>query len=219
MASPIRRPGGRSARIRNEVLAATTTLLLEDGLEAATITAIAERAGVHHTSIYRRWGDRAALIREALLSATDTAVPLRNTGDLHDELTLMLEDVLSLYQAPLGAVLLDLIRSRDPSLVDLQQSYFMKRLAHCADVVERAKGRGELPSSIDYRLVFELLIGPILSRALLSGEEVGALDAAQIVRSVLDGVCDAQGPPARRTGPKSSAHGRRRSQTRTRASG
>jgi AcrR family transcriptional regulator len=198
VASPIRRPGGRSARVRSDVVAATTDLLLEGGLEATTIVAIAERSGVHHTSIYRRWGDRSTLIREALLGAMDTAVPVRNTGDLHDELTHMLEDVVSLYQSPLGAVVLDLVRSQDPSLLDLQRSYLGVRLAHCAEVIDRAKRRKEVPEATDYRLVFELLMGPILSRALLSAEGVGALDASEIVRLVLDGVIDGRASRSQR---------------------
>jgi AcrR family transcriptional regulator len=182
------RPGGRSARVRHEVLAATTAILLEEGLEAATITAIAERAGVHHTSIYRRWGDRAALVREALLGAVDTAVPVRDTGNLHVELTHMLDDVVELYRSPLGPVLLDVIRSRDPSLAELQRTYFGERLAHCAKVIERAKARGELPQAVDYRLVFELLLGPLLGHALLSGDSIQSLDPNIIVRAVLNGV-------------------------------
>ena len=157
-------------------------------MEAATITAIAERAGGHHTSIYRRWGDRAALVREALLGAVDTAVPVRDTGNLHVELTHMLDDVVELYRSPLGPVLLDVIRSRDPSLAELQRTYFGERLAHCAKVIERAKARGELPQAVDYRLVFELLLGPLLGHALLSGDSIQSLDPNIIVRAVLNGV-------------------------------
>jgi AcrR family transcriptional regulator len=192
MAEPARRPGGRSARVRREVLAATEAILLEQGLEAATVTAIAERAGVHHTSIYRRWGDRAALVREALLAAVDTAVPVRDTGNLYDELVHMLDDVLELYQSPLGPVLLDLIRSHDPSLADLQVTYLNERLKHCADVIQRAKERGELPRTVEYRLVFELLLGPVLVNALLTVDGVKSLDSKAIVRAVLDGVRNGQ---------------------------
>jgi AcrR family transcriptional regulator len=187
MADPARRTGGRSARVRRDVLKAATEILLEEGLDATTVTAVAERSGVHHTSIYRRWGDRAALIRDALLDAVDTAVPVRDTGSLHDELTHMLEDVLALYQSPLGPVLVDAMRSNDPALEELRRNYFGARLEHCAALAERAKKRGEVPDSMDYRLVFELLMGPILARALFSSEGVKTLDPGTIVRTVLNG--------------------------------
>jgi AcrR family transcriptional regulator len=188
MTEPVRRTGGRSARVRRDVLAATTAILLEDGLDAATVTAIAERSGVHHTSIYRRWGDRTALICDALLDAVETAVPVRDTGVLHDELTQMLDDVLALYQSPLGNVLMGAIRSSDPSLTQLGADYFGARLEHCASIVEHAKARGELPSTADYRLIFELLMGPFLARALLGGADIKSLDSTAIVDAVLHGV-------------------------------
>jgi AcrR family transcriptional regulator len=194
MGEPVRRTGGRSARVRGDVLAAATAILLEEGLEATTITAVAERSGVHHTSIYRRWGDRAALIRDALLDAVDAAVPVPDTGDLHDELTHMLDDVRALYQSPLGPVLLDAMRSSDPALADLRNTYFGTRLEHCASVFERAKSRGEIPATTDYRLMFELLMGPFLARALLGTGDLRSLDSDAIVRAVLDGVTSSPVP-------------------------
>ncbi|MEZ0050243.1 AcrR family transcriptional regulator [Mycobacterium sp. MAA66] len=194
MAQPVRRAGGRSARVRSDVLAATTAILLEEGIDSATITAIAERSGVHHTSIYRRWGDRGTLICEALLDAVDTAVPVPHTGDLHDELTQMLDDVLALYQSPLGTALMGAIRSSDPALAQLGGVYFSARLEHCASIAERAKDRGELPATADYRLIFELLMGPFLARALLSSKDIKTLDSAAIVHAVLQGVTTATAP-------------------------
>ncbi len=187
MAGPARRTGGRSARVRRDVLEAATEILLEEGLDAATITAVAERSGVHHTSIYRRWGDRSALIRDALLDAVDTAVPVRDTGNLQEELTHMLEDVLALYQSPLGPVLVDAMRSNDPALEELRRNYLGARLEHCAALAERAKKSGEVPESMDYRLVFELLMGPILARAFFSRDGVTTLDPGAVVRTVLNG--------------------------------
>jgi AcrR family transcriptional regulator len=192
---PVRRTGGRSARVRGDVLAAATAILLEEGLDATTVTAVAERSGVHHTSIYRRWGDRAALIRDALLDAVDTAVPVPDAGNLHDELTHMLDDVRAMYQSPLGPVLIDAMRSSDPALAELRNMYFGARLRHCASVFERAKARGEIPETADYRLVFEMLMGPFLARALLGAGDLRSLDSDAIVRAVLDGVTS---PPAPR---------------------
>jgi AcrR family transcriptional regulator len=188
MAEPVHRTGGRSARVRRDVLGAVITILLEEGLQATTITAVAERSGVHHTSIYRRWGDRGALICDALLDAVDTAVPVRDTGDLQSELTHMLDDVLTLYQSPLGSVLLDAIRSSDPSLTQMGSAYFGARLERCGSIARNAKARGELPAAADYRLIFELLMGPFLVRALLSTEDLHSLDSAAIVDAVLNGV-------------------------------
>jgi AcrR family transcriptional regulator len=188
MADPIRRVGGRSARVRRQVLDAATEILLKEGLDATTIAAVAERSGVHHTSIYRRWGDRTALIRDALLEAVDTAVPVRDTGSLREELTQMLDDVLELYRTPLGPVLIAAVRSSDPAMADLRRTYFDARLEHCASIAEHAKERGELPENTDHRLMFELLMGPFLARAVGSSDSVRSLDSGTVVRAVLHGI-------------------------------
>src|ERR1700720_4016640 len=188
MTATAQRPGGRSARVRREVLATTLDLLLEEGLDATTIPAIAERSGVHHTSIYRRWKDRAALIREAALSAVDAAAPVPDTGNLRSDLIAGLDDVRQLLRSPLGTVLLDVARSRDDDLDELRQTYWRARLDQCSAIVERAIARGELPAGPDPRLVFELLIGPIHARTLLSPDTLEDVETTTIVDAVLNGV-------------------------------
>src|ERR1700738_2851952 len=116
MTGTTQRPGGRSARVRREVLAATLDLLLEEGLDATTIPAIAQRSGVHHTSIYRRWKDRTALIREAALSAVDAAAPVPDTGNLRSDLIAGLDEVRNLLNSQLGTVLLDVAPARRAGL-------------------------------------------------------------------------------------------------------
>ncbi len=56
-----RRPGGRSARVQVAVLEATFQLLEERGYELLSIASIAERTGVHETSLYRRWKTKEQL--------------------------------------------------------------------------------------------------------------------------------------------------------------
>jgi AcrR family transcriptional regulator len=174
--------------VRRDVLAATLHILLEQGLDAATIPAIAERAGVHHTSIYRRWNDRGALIREAALSAVDAAAPVPDTGNLRSDLIAGLDEVRKLLSSPLGAVLLDVARSRDDELDELRRTYWGARLDHCAAIVERAVARGEIAPATDHRLLFELLIGPIHARTLLSPDTLDDVKTATIVDAVLNGV-------------------------------
>jgi AcrR family transcriptional regulator len=188
MTAAAQRPGGRSARVRREVLAATLAVLLEQGLDATTIPAIAERSGVHHTSIYRRWKDRGALIREAALSAVDAAAPVPDTGNLRSDLIAGLDEVRHLLSSPLGTLLLDVARSRDDELDELRRTYWDGRLDHCAVIVERAVARGELSPATDHRLLFELLIGPIHARILLSPDTLNDLKTAAVIDAVLNGV-------------------------------
>ena len=62
----VRRPGGRTARIRAAVLEATVSALIEHGYDGLTMERIADRAGVNKTTLYRRWGSRAGLVVDAV---------------------------------------------------------------------------------------------------------------------------------------------------------
>ena len=78
--------------------------------------------------------------------------------------------------------------SRDDDLDELRQTYWRARLDQCSAIVERAVARGELPAGTDHRLVFELLIGPIHARTLLSPDTLEDVETTTIVDAVLNGV-------------------------------
>src|SRR2546430_13949404 len=103
-----RRTGGRSARVRAAVLTATVDALTEGGVDALNVAAIAERAGVHETSIYRRWGSPSALALDALLTTVGTQIRTPDTGTLRGDLVALLRDVATFVASPLGAELVRL---------------------------------------------------------------------------------------------------------------
>src|SRR5262245_64597066 len=84
------RPGGRSARVRAAVLAATLELLAERGFERTELPEVARRAGVHATTVYRRWGAKVRLVGEALLERARPLTPTPDTGTLRSDLEQLL---------------------------------------------------------------------------------------------------------------------------------
>lgn len=85
-ATPARRPGGRSERVRTAVYAAVGELVGEGHREAMTIPQIAERADVNPTSVYRRWGTVDALLEQVAVAALTNDEPLPDTGSLVGDL-------------------------------------------------------------------------------------------------------------------------------------
>lgn len=59
-----KRPGGRSTRVRTAVHSAAVALVAERGADQVTLPAVAQRAGVNSSSLYRRWGTVAALLAD-----------------------------------------------------------------------------------------------------------------------------------------------------------
>lgn len=172
-----RRPGGRAARVRTAVLDATMTLLIEQGLDAVAIDEVARRAGVHKTTVYRRWPDRAELVLDAVLEASGEIVPVPDTGSLVDDLRLFARSVAAnLTDGPGLAVgrAMVVTAAGSPEMADTLARYWSERFAMARLMFERAEARGELvsPPAGGVDLAIEQLIGPLWVRVLLTGRPV-----------------------------------------------
>ncbi len=166
-----RRTGGRSARVRAAVLQATIDVVLEHGADGLSIAEVAQRAGVHETSIYRRWGTKSALALDAVLDRTRTDLPTPDTGTLRGDLLALLHDVAVFVRTPVGGLLLRMAVQEDLAEYEAARDQFWTaRYAVGATVLDRAESRGELRPGVDRRLAFEALLGPLHTRVLLTRE-------------------------------------------------
>lgn len=84
MTPTMARPGGRSAKVTAAVHAAVVDLLTAG--ETVTIPAVAARAGVNATSLYRRWGDLPGLLTDTALARFGTSGDVPGTGSLVGDL-------------------------------------------------------------------------------------------------------------------------------------
>ncbi|MFD7674629.1 TetR-like C-terminal domain-containing protein [Streptomyces anulatus] len=183
--APLRR---RGERMRQAVLAATVGLLTSEGLTGTTVAAVARAAGVHETSVYRRWKTRENLLLDALGSHADEALPAPDTGDVRQDLTQLMSAVSDYLTSPQGAALLHLGASPDAGSVEAERlPYWDARLERGEDIVRRGVERGELAPDTDARLVAETLAGPLFARVLLTGAPLDRGLARRIVDLTLDG--------------------------------
>jgi AcrR family transcriptional regulator len=107
------RPGGRSARVRAAVHRAVQDLVAEGvRTEDLTIPVVAARAGVHATTVYRRWGSLADLLAAVAEHRFTGDVIVPDTGGLAGDLErwatdlardLEDPDTLALMRASIGA--------------------------------------------------------------------------------------------------------------------
>ncbi len=188
--TPRRRLGGRSARVRAAVFEAALQVLQEQGYASTSVAAIAKRAGVHETSIYRRWGTKEALLAEAGLARAAEVIPVPDTGTLRSDLVHLLQELRVFFQSPLGGALIQLLASAQdtPELIAARQTYWRGRFALVKGIFEHAVQRGEISASLEPHLVTELLIGPLYVRLLLTSEPLPVPLPEQIVDLVLHGI-------------------------------
>jgi AcrR family transcriptional regulator len=182
---PRQRPGGRSARVRTAVLAATLELLTERGFEGLELPEVARRAGVHASSVYRRWGSRTRLVGEALLERGRPLSPTPDTGSLRTDLQRLLVEGGALLRSPAVVALFEVLltESSNPSaeIAHARDRFFAAHLEEAQSIVARAVARSELPPETDPAALVELIIGPALLRTIFMGLELGPEAAAAIV--------------------------------------
>jgi AcrR family transcriptional regulator len=184
-AQPRRRPGGRSARVRSAVLAATAELLAEQGYERVELPEIARRAGVHPTTVYRRWPTKSQLVGEALLERSRPLSPTPDTGALRTDLARLLLDGAALVHTPAVRALFEVLLSdaTEPSseLAAARDRFWAAHLEEARGIVERAVARAELPPETDPAALIDLVVGPALLRLLLMGQDLSPRDVTEIV--------------------------------------
>lgn len=191
-----RRPGGRSARVRAAAIAATLAELAESGYAALSVESVARRAGVHKTTLYRRWGTREELVLEAMLDRAGERISVPDTGSLREDLLELGRTAAANAATPEVAAMARAVAAQAPhdnKLAAANRRFWDERLALDAAIVERAIERGEVVGGTEPRQVIESLLGPIHLRLLLTGEPIDDSFLRDIVDVVVNGVARRRG--------------------------
>lgn len=186
---PTRRPGGRTARVRQRILQAAAELIARDGIGGLRYDQIAERADVNKTSVYRNWPDRTALVADALATFGADVAPLNNSGDLEADLVDFLESLAAAMESPQGRALLSVVNParENPELRAVVDEVFDRRLAILQDRLQLAVEGGELPPT-DLSFLGEMLTGPVQLFVTRSARGFSRADAQRVTAIVIGGV-------------------------------
>lgn len=168
------------------VLDAAVALFIAVGYEGMTMEAVAARAGVAKTTVYRRWPAKQDLVVEAVgaLSA-DVADP--DTGDVRADLVALLVRIQRLFAtSPVGEVFPRMaaeVAIGSPLGRAYLERVITPRMAVLKSILARGVARGELPADLDLAVAADMLMGPIVLAALTRRLSVrgAARRATQIV--------------------------------------
>ena len=182
-----RRPGGRSARIQAAVFEAICQLLEEDGYEMLSMASIAERSGVHETSLYRRWKTKEQLVLDAINRRVAQELPVPDTGALRSDLVAVVQSLQLFLQSRVGQALFQTAGAtlHVPELRVLRQEHWRQRRTHLQILFERAIARGELSPQVDNQLFLEMLSGIISMRFFVVNEPVDEILSERVVDLIL----------------------------------
>jgi len=184
-----RRPGGRSARVQVAVFEATFQLLEEKGYEGLSMASIAERAGVHETSLYRRWKTKEQLVLDSVNHRVAQDIPVPDTGALRSDLVAVLQSLRLFLQSREGQALFQtaVATLHVPELCALRQEHWRQRCAQLQILFDRAITRGEVSPQIDCQFLLEMLSGIMYMRFFVVNEPVDEMVPERVVDLIFSG--------------------------------
>ncbi|PZV14324.1 MAG: TetR family transcriptional regulator [Pseudanabaena sp.] len=155
----------RSDKSHQAILQSALALLAEVGFDAISIEAIASRAGVGKTTIYRRYSGKAELIADAIENIREEVL-IPDTGKLESDIDTLIEKAAQISLNSLGRQAVSMIISSASSNPEFAQIYWSKYLQPRREafdiVIERAKSRNEVSQDLDSGLVFDTMSGIML---------------------------------------------------------
>jgi AcrR family transcriptional regulator len=142
--------------------------LTEHGYDALTVDTVAARAGVHRTTVYRRWHDVGGLLGDVFDAATDMEWHPRDTGTLRGDLAVLNQEIQdSLTEESSIAVALIAVSFRSEEAARALRRLWEDRYTQSEIIIQRAIRRGELTADVDARALLIAATAPIYHQLVL----------------------------------------------------
>ncbi|WP_187107820.1 TetR/AcrR family transcriptional regulator [Sphingomonas xanthus] len=168
-----KRPGGRTAEVTRRINGAVQQLLAEQGLDACTIKAIAERAGVQRSTLYRRSADRWPIIMEAVIDLASRETAKFDSGSFCADMRIAMLNLARILNGPLGPPLMEIAGALQSGVAPGESERFWEsRRKLIAPMFDGAIARGELPANIDRDAVFAMAAGPLYFQRFIRGAPI-----------------------------------------------
>lgn len=192
----------RSAEADRAIIAAALDVLADDGAAAFSVEAVAQRAGVAKTTIYRRFAGSHELLADAMATLNDDLVDPPPDMPVRDALVLIVDGIRRRAIEGRTDRCLPQVISQAAAMPELFEIYYERvvepRRARVRRVLALGVQRGEIRSDVDVDMLVSLFTGPMISMVMMTPPSRRAVDeatASEVVGAVLAGVAT----PARAT--------------------
>ncbi|MCU1478103.1 MAG: TetR family transcriptional regulator [Subtercola sp.] len=186
------------------MLDAAAELALE-GAAGAGVDAIAARAGVSRTTVYKWWPSAAAVLLEGLLERTRDTLESPASETTHEALTDYLARLVTLVRdTPAGALLRGLTAaSVGDSRVGLAivDEWLAPRRSAVVALLVRGAGRGEVRFGLDYEAAADVLFAPIYYRLMYGHQPLTDRLPAEIMAVCWPGIAASEDLSAQAPNP------------------
>lgn len=161
------RPGRpRSEQAEQAIIEATLQLLSEAGMHSLSIEAVAARAGVAKTTVYRRWEGKDELVLDAL-SRFKGPVQTPPGDSVRGDLLYLLTHIRDQWSHGRHGRLMHQLSvegwDRPELYVEFRDRLIRPRRRVIRDVLQRGVAEGLIRPEVDLAAVHDLLVAPILA--------------------------------------------------------
>jgi AcrR family transcriptional regulator len=166
----------RSEKSRKAILDATRRLMTHSSLGELSIEAIAKKAKVGKTTIYRWWPNKASVAMEAFLEQPGVQNIMPTSASPTETIKKQIENLIRQLKGQNGRIIAGIIAESqsDASVLDLIYDKFLKdRVGTLYTQFDLGQKSGEFNTELDSDIAIDMIMGPLFLR-VLSGEN--ALD-------------------------------------------
>ncbi|XYD11928.1 TetR/AcrR family transcriptional regulator (plasmid) [Methylobacterium sp. NMS12] len=156
--------------MREAILAAAYALLVEGGLGGFSIEAVAVRANVARTTIYRWWPSKGALAIESFLEAFRPQLVLDRTASTGADFSALLHSLARVLDGPAGQVaasVLAQVQSDTETRAIFVREFSDPLRRESTALVRAGVDRGEFRIDLDVSSLLDAAIGAMYLRLLL----------------------------------------------------
>ncbi|WP_163750832.1 TetR/AcrR family transcriptional regulator [Mycolicibacterium helvum] len=167
----------------------------DHGFREMSMQSIAARAGVSKVSLYRRWPSKIAVTKE-ILQLMGQATIVADHGSVAADVRHLVREALVPAEAKTAATVLMRTMGEiagNPELLALYREHLLgPRIQQIRALIERARGRAEIPEGLDTDVIAMTIAGPIFAYQLSVLTETdtdlpeNVID--QITRTILSGI-------------------------------
>ncbi|HEX3650023.1 MAG TPA: TetR/AcrR family transcriptional regulator [Pseudonocardiaceae bacterium] len=183
----------RSERARLAILAAAGELMLAGGVNAASMEAIAERAGVSKATIYKWWPSRGAVALDGFLAQAQDTIAIPEGLSTREALHFQVLALIRLFRdTPSGPLMRALVSQAecDPEIARaVRERWLAPRRAVAMEIVRAGVASGEFRPDIDPASVSDQLFAPIYHRLIFGHEPLDDELADRLVDQAVAGLC------------------------------
>ncbi|MBL4804769.1 MAG: TetR/AcrR family transcriptional regulator [Alphaproteobacteria bacterium] len=170
-----RRGRPRSQKSKNAILKATNALLLRSSVQDLSIEAIAKKAKVGKTTIYRWWPNKTAIVMDALVSQPGIQSPLPTPRNNAEAVIMQLDKLIRLLDGSNGETIIQLFSEAqaDERAQKIFSDTFLTPLLDAIEFsIEEGQKSKEFRASLDTKMVVDMLCGPIFFRLMSRPHEM-----------------------------------------------